>query len=100
MKTATINVRVRPEIKERSEELFSRFGITLSEAVNIFLHQSLYVGGLPFELKQKIPNQELLAALEESERIGKDSSVRAYNCATEMVDDILSVAEDPPPYEV
>ena len=98
MKTSTINVRVRPEIKLRSEELFARFGISLSEAINIFLHQSLYVGGLPFELRQNIPSKELLAALEESERIGKDTSVKTYDSATEMVADILAVAEVAPIY--
>lgn len=99
MKTSTINVRVRPEIKQRSEELFARFGISLSEAVNIFLHQSLYVGGLPFELRQETPNKNLLAALEESERIGKDTAVKTYDSATEMMEDILSVVEEEPLYK-
>jgi len=51
-KTASLNIRIDPEIKFDAEKLFSRFGITVTDAVNIFLHQSLMIGGLPFEMKQ------------------------------------------------
>ena len=36
-KTANINIRIEPETKKSAEELFSSFGITLTDAVNIFL---------------------------------------------------------------
>ena len=51
-KTASLNIRIDPETKIGVENLFSQFGITVTDAVNIFLHQSLMVGGLPFEMKQ------------------------------------------------
>jgi len=98
-RTATINVRVSPEIKQKSETLFARFGITVSDAVNMFLHQSLYEGGLPFELKQEIPNAELAAALEESERVSKDPNAKTYTDVDKMMDEILSVAEDTSKYK-
>lgn len=31
---------------------FESLGITLSDAINLFLHQSLREGGLPFEVKR------------------------------------------------
>ncbi|WP_295714776.1 type II toxin-antitoxin system RelB/DinJ family antitoxin [uncultured Megasphaera sp.] len=46
-KTATINIRIEPEIKANVEKLFSSFGITVSDAVNIFLRKSLMEGGVP-----------------------------------------------------
>lgn len=98
-RTATINVRVSPEIKQKSENLFARFGITVSDAVNIFLHQALYEGGLPFELKQEIPNTELTAALEESEKIAKDPTAKTYTDVDKMMNEILTVAEDTPDYK-
>ena len=55
-KTATINVRVDPGVKANAESTFSHFGITLSDAINIFLHQSIMEGGLPFEMKR--PNTQ------------------------------------------
>ncbi|MEN6351200.1 MAG: type II toxin-antitoxin system RelB/DinJ family antitoxin [Syntrophomonas sp.] len=44
-KTADINIRIDPETKTRVERLFAKFGITVTDTVNIFLHQSLMVGG-------------------------------------------------------
>ncbi|WP_269212816.1 type II toxin-antitoxin system RelB/DinJ family antitoxin [Schaalia sp. lx-100] len=35
-KTAHINIRVKPEIKEDAELLFSSFGISVTDAINIF----------------------------------------------------------------
>jgi DNA-damage-inducible protein J len=50
-KTASLNIRIDPETKAGAEKLFSTFGITVTDAVNIFLRQSLMEGGLPFEMK-------------------------------------------------
>jgi len=36
----------------RGRIFFERLGITLSDAINLFLHQSLREGGLPFEVKR------------------------------------------------
>lgn len=57
-KTASINVRVTKDVKAQAEELFASFGITLSEAINMFLHKSLMVEGLPFDLKQPKYNKK------------------------------------------
>ncbi len=48
-KTANINVRIEPEFKASVEALYSNFGITVTDAINMFLHQSMMVGGLPFD---------------------------------------------------
>jgi len=37
-KTANINIRVDPEVKSTVDGIFSHFGITVADAVNIFLH--------------------------------------------------------------
>lgn len=62
-KTANINIRIDPETKLCAEKLFSSFGITLTDAINIFLHQSIMEGGLPFEMKQPHYHTETKAAL-------------------------------------
>ncbi|MBQ2837631.1 MAG: type II toxin-antitoxin system RelB/DinJ family antitoxin [Peptococcaceae bacterium] len=36
----------------RGRIFFESLGITLSDAINLFLHQSLREGGLPFEVKR------------------------------------------------
>ncbi|MCI8828577.1 MAG: type II toxin-antitoxin system RelB/DinJ family antitoxin [Ruminiclostridium sp.] len=65
-KTANINVRIDPETKTSAEELFSSFGITISDAINIFLRKSIMEGGLPFEMKQPRYNAETEAAMAEA----------------------------------
>ena len=51
-KTASFQMRINPEVKQRAEEIFARCGLTLTDAVNIFLQQSLNTGGLPFLVTQ------------------------------------------------
>ena len=51
-KNANINIRIEPEIKSAAENLFSSFGITISDAVNIFIRKSLMEGGIPFSVRQ------------------------------------------------
>ena len=84
-KTANLNIRIDPQTKQGAEKLFSAFGITISDAVNIFLRQSLMVGGLPFEMKQIRYNTETEAAMQEARDImsGKKKS-KSYRSADEL----------------
>lgn len=68
-KTANLNIRMDPEIKAEAEALFSTFGMTVSDAVNIFLHQALLEGGLPFAVRQPRYNAETEAAMAEARAI-------------------------------
>ena len=47
-KTGTFQMRINPEIKAELESIYARQGMTLTDAVNIFIQQSLNMGGLPF----------------------------------------------------
>lgn len=62
-KTSVINIRIEAETKKQIENLFSNFGISVSDAVNIFFHQSLIQGGLPFQMQLSKPNAETIAAI-------------------------------------
>ena len=59
-KTATFQMRINPEVKARAEDVFSAYGMTLTDAVNIFIQQSLNTNGLPFLLSPE--NAEYLKA--------------------------------------
>jgi DNA-damage-inducible protein J len=88
-KTASLNIRIDPTIKQSCEALFSMFGLTLADAVNIFFHQSLIAGGIPFMLKTPQLNAETIAALNEP-----PSSMKLFHSVDEMMEDILSDEED------
>ena len=61
-KTRT-NVYLDTKLKAQAKEIYKQYGLSLSEAVNIFLAQSVFNRGLPFEVK--IPNKETLEAMED-----------------------------------
>ena len=46
-------VRINDKIKEEVTPILSDLGISLSEAINMFLHQIKINNGIPFALKRK-----------------------------------------------
>ena len=51
MKTVTVHTRVSPEIKEKADAIFTKLGLTTSQAITLFLTATVNYNGLPFELK-------------------------------------------------
>lgn len=49
-KTATLNLRVNPTVKERAEEVLSKLGVPMSTAIDIYLNQISLTGGIPFSI--------------------------------------------------
>ena len=49
-KTSSIYTRVEPEIKEQAEQILSKLGIPVANAVNLFLHQVVLRKGIPFDV--------------------------------------------------
>lgn len=47
-KAGLIQVRIDPELKQKAEELFSSMGTSLSEAIRIFVNQSVLDQQMPF----------------------------------------------------
>jgi DNA-damage-inducible protein J len=88
-KTASLNIRIDPETKYGAEQLFGAFGITVTDAVNMFLRKSLMVGGLPFDLKQPKYNAETEAAIQEARDIMEGKiKTKTYKTVAEMNADL------------
>ena len=51
-KDSTFQVRINSEIKRTVEEIYARTGMTLTDAFNTFIQQSINVEGLPFIITQ------------------------------------------------
>lgn len=51
-KTAIFQMRINPDIKMQVEEIYARCGLTLTDAINIFIQQSINAEGLPFIVTQ------------------------------------------------
>ena len=51
-KTEIITLQIDSNLKEQAEALFSSLGLTLEEAITLFLEASVLQGGIPFPLEQ------------------------------------------------
>ena len=57
------NIYLDIHLKEQAKEIYKQYGLSLSQAVNIFLAQSVFNRGLPFDIK--IPNDKTLQAMKD-----------------------------------
>lgn len=73
-KTEQVRVRLEPQIKEKASSILAELGLSLSDAVSIYMRQIISHGGLPFEVK--IPNAETQSAIEELEAGGGERMTR------------------------
>ena len=64
-KTETLHIRVNENVKAKAEETLSLLGVSISEAVNMFLCQVNLTGGLPFEVKLPAPERVIVRNKEE-----------------------------------
>ncbi|MCL2343703.1 MAG: type II toxin-antitoxin system RelB/DinJ family antitoxin [Firmicutes bacterium] len=87
-KDTVINIRTEGETKKQIENLFSQFGITVSDAVNMFFHQALMQNGFPFIPKVPEPNATTLAAMAEVEEMLKTGSGKSFHSMEELLADL------------
>ena len=76
--TTNFSVRMDSDIKKQCEAMYGELGINLTTAINVFLRQSLRVGGFPFDVRMEQPNKETMSAMLEAERIARDPSAKRY----------------------
>ena len=62
--TSMLHIRVDDDIKEQATQALSAMGMSVSDAVRLFLHRVVIDQAFPLELK--VPNAETIAAMEES----------------------------------
>lgn len=84
MATAPTQIRIDADIKKQATELFNDLGLDMSSAVNLFLHQCILRGGLPFSVEMPRYNQRILDAMDEARRISRDPDVRGYTSMDEL----------------
>ena len=60
-KTETVHTRVTQDIKNKADVVFSRLGLTTSQAIMLFLTASVNHNGLPFELALPTKEEQDLA---------------------------------------
>ena len=75
-KTAIIQTRIDPEIKNQAQNILNKLNLSMSEAISLFLTQVTLNQGIPFDIK--IPNKltaDTLAKSDKGEELHEVSSV-------------------------
>lgn len=81
MKTATVRARVEPELKMEVESVLMELGLSVSEAIEIYLRQIKLVHGIPFDIR--IPNKKTQETFIQTDRREK---LNYYENAKDMFD--------------
>lgn len=61
-----VQVRLEPGVKKQAAELFSRLGLSTSDAIRMFINQAIEEQGLPF--RPHIPNTKTRKAIQAAEK--------------------------------
>jgi DNA-damage-inducible protein J len=75
-KSAVIQTRIDPVLKNKAQIIFNKLNISMSEAISIFLTQVTLKRGIPFDIT--LPNEitaDTLKKSEDSKDLHKVSSV-------------------------
>ena len=74
-----LRLRVPSEIKEEAELIFNDMGMSLGDAIRIFLKQTINCGSFPFKPHTKIPNQDTIDSfLEIENNKGENLSLKEF----------------------
>ncbi len=83
--TTMVHVRVDEQIKTQAAETLAAMGLSISDAVRVFLMRVVADKQMPFALKA--PNAQTRAAMAEADEIARSHSAR-FSSADELFDDI------------
>jgi len=84
MTDCVVRSRIDPYVKVKAAKVFGQMGLTLSEAIRVFLYQSVAKKCIPFSIN--IPNATTRGALEAIKR-GEDLEKTSLNQLTKDWDD-------------
>lgn len=85
-KTDTLHIRVEPDVKIKAEETLNDLGLSITEAVNVFLNQVILHDGIPFKIEKPKYNKETIQAMEDV-KSGKNLS-KTFNSVDEMFEEL------------
>ena len=83
--TTMVHVRVDEQIKAQATETLAAMGLSISDAVRVFLMRVVAEQQMPFALK--VPNVETRTAMAEADEIARMRRAR-FDTATELFDDL------------
>ena len=83
--TSMLHVRIDDETKAQATQTLAAMGLSVSDAVRLFLHRVVVDQAFPLELK--VPNAETRKAMAEADEIVSTHHAR-FSTAAELFDDL------------
>jgi len=90
MKTTMVHVRLDQDLKEQAAEMLSSMGLSISDAVRVFLTRVVTEKAIPFPVRA--PNAESLEAIAEAKSIIRNHRAR-FKTAEALFDDIEKTSQ-------
>jgi DNA-damage-inducible protein J len=82
MLTVDVRCRIDPKTKEQASEVIEAMGLSVSDAIRLFLKRVAADGSIPFELRA--PNAKTMAAIQELETPSTRAKLKKYKNLDEM----------------
>ena len=83
--SSMLHIRVDNETKDQATQALASIGMSMSDAVRLFLHRIVVDQVFPLELK--VPNKETIQAMSEADEIINKSQTR-FSSASELFNDL------------
>jgi DNA-damage-inducible protein J len=78
-----VHARIDPQLKKSAERIFTKIGISTTEAIRLFLKQVELHKGLPFPVS--IPNERTVAAMREADDVTALKRYRSFRELREQI---------------
>lgn len=85
-KTDTLHIRIEPTIKQKAEKTLNDLGLSITDAINVFLNQVILNDGIPFEIKKPRYNKETMQTLDDAKN-NKNVS-RTFDSVDKMFEEL------------
>lgn len=90
MAKVSTNISIDADTKAQAQAMLADLGMDLSTAVNVFLRQMLYEGGIPFSITREAPNKLTVEAMKEAQEMSRSPQMyKKYDDVDSMMEDIL-----------
>lgn len=82
-------VRINDKIKDEVTPILDDLGLSLSEAINVFLRQVIMTESIPFAIKKTKYSAEMIAAIKEADEMLKNpDKYKSFDNVDDLVEDL------------
>lgn len=78
MNTVVLNIKTKPEVKQKAQVIASKLGLSLSSVLNAYLRHFVRTKAINFSLNEETPTSFLLENLKQSEKELRNGNVYKF----------------------